>query len=276
MPELPEVEVVCQGLQPHIINRSIQDVWYSNKPLRFPFILQEAQELLLSATIISISRRAKYVLLQTNNDSFIVVHLGMTGRLGVFPAGTDKAKHDHVIFSLDNSMEFRFNDTRRFGSIRVLKCSSLPQLEDLLFKDIGVEPLEEHCTPIYLQEKAKRKTQAIKNFIMDNRIIVGVGNIYANESLFTAKIDPNRAANSLTKAEWKRLHTTIISTLRWAIECGGSTISDFINASGESGYFQANFKVYGKDGTECSICEERIQKTKIGGRATFFCGKCQK
>lgn len=276
MPELPEVEVVCLGLRPHIINKSIQEIWYSNKSLRFPFILQEAQDLLLSANIINVSRRAKYVLLQTNNNNFIIVHLGMTGRLGVFPAGTEKVKHDHIIFSLDNSMELRFNDTRRFGSIRIAKCTNLNELEELLFEGIGVEPLEEKCTPIYLQEKAKRKTQAIKNFIMDNRIIVGVGNIYANESLFVAKIDPNRSANSLTKAEWKRLHTTIIHTLRWAIECGGSTISDFINASGESGYFQANFKVYGKNGTKCSICETPIQKTKIGGRATFFCSKCQK
>lgn len=276
MPELPEVEVVCQGLQPHIINRTVQNVWYSNKSLRFPFALQEAQQLLLSSTIINVSRRAKYVLLQTNNDCFIIVHLGMTGRLGIFPVGTDRAKHDHIIFVLDNSTELRFNDTRRFGSVRVLNCSNLGELEELLFKDIGVEPLEKKFTPIYLQEKSKRKTQAVKNFIMDNRVIVGVGNIYANESLFTAKIDPNRAAKSLTKAEWKRLNTTIISTLKWAIECGGSTISDFINASGESGYFQANFKVYGKDGTECSICETPIQKTKIGGRATFYCNKCQK
>lgn len=275
MPELPEVEVVCQGLKPHVTNRTIHKVWYSGKPLRHPFHVKEVKDALLHQAITNVSRRARYALIHVSSH-ILVVHLGMTGNLGVFRHDTPKAKHDHITFLLDNEMELRFNDTRRFGSIQLLSNTSIEELETDFFKTLGPEPFSPECSPEQLQAKAVNKTLSIKNFIMDNANVVGIGNIYANESLFLSGIHPKRQAKSLTHTEWKKLHQTIIDTLTWAINCGGSTISDFINASGEGGYFQANFKVYGKAGAPCPKCDKALEKEKVGGRASFFCTMCQK
>jgi len=265
MPELPEVEVVCQGLTPHLAGRTIKTVQYSGLPLRHTFPLETAKAELIGKTITTISRRARYVLIQVENH-ILVCHLGMTGNLGIFAKDAIRRKHDHILFELDNDRELRFHDPRRFGSIQLFCQTTVDLLEESIFSTLGPEPFDPNFSVEYLQKLAKGKKGAIKNFIMDNRVVTGIGNIYANESLFQAGIHPKRQAGTLTRAQWKRLHQSIIETLHWAISCGGSTISDFLNASGESGYFQANFKIYGKEGNSCPQCGKTIEKMVIGGR----------
>lgn len=275
MPELPEVEVVCRGLIPHLINRTIQAIRYSGLPLRHPFPLETAEQQLTGKVVTAIGRRARYVLIQAENH-VLVCHLGMTGNLGIFKQDAAKRKHDHIVFELDDGNELRFHDPRRFGSIQLFSDTLAAQLEQSIFSSLGPEPFDPAFTADYLQQKANRKKCAIKNFIMDNRVVTGIGNIYANESLYQAGINPAKKAGALTKPQFKRLHQAIIATLSWAIECGGSTISDFLNASGEGGYFQANFQIYGKADTPCRRCGRTIEKTVIGGRSSFFCRQCQK
>lgn len=275
MPELPEVEVVCRGLIPHLVDKAITSVQYSGLPLRHPFELETARNALIGEVVRSITRRARYGLIQTQSH-ILVCHLGMTGNLGIFSQNADKRKHDHICFALDNGNELRFHDPRRFGSIQLFTNTTAEELEQTIFSSLGPEPFAPEFTVKYLQAFAKGRKSAVKNFIMDNRVVTGVGNIYANESLFKAGIHPKRQAGALTKGQWKRLHQAIIETLQWAIRCGGSTISDFLNASGEGGYFQANFKIYGKEGKNCPQCGKTVEKMVIGGRSSFYCKRCQK
>ncbi len=275
MPELPEIEVVRRGLTPHLENRSIENIWYSGKKLRHPFDINLSKKQLVGQKITKITRRGRYLIVHLTSH-FLVVHLGMSGTLGIFDKNSPKARHTHIIFLLDNQMEMRFIDPRRFGSVQVFSAPSSAALEQTVFCRLGPEPFSRACSPEYLHRMAVNKSGAIKNFIMDNHILVGVGNIYANESLFRAQINPQRSAKSLTLKEWQTLHKTIVETLNWAIKCGGSTISDFINASGEGGYFQANFRVYGRADSPCLECGQPIKKVKIGGRSSFYCSSCQK
>jgi len=276
MPELPEVEVICRGLRPHLLHRTITRLSYNKKPLRHPVHLKMMRTQLVGNTIKWIDRRAKYLLLRFSNNSTLIIHLGMTGNLGLFPMDVEKAIHDHLCWQLDNDMELRFNDTRRFGSVRIIHPQDAELIEEKYFKQTGIEPLEEHCNANYLLDKAKGKKRPIKTFLMDSQIIAGIGNIYANETLFTAAINPTTPAGSLTKNEWQLLIKQLQATLLHAISCGGSTISDFADANGAPGYFQINFKVYGKAGTPCPACGTLIEKIKLSGRATFFCPACQK
>lgn len=275
MPELPEVEVICQGLLPHLINRTITHVRCSGKQLRYPLLCDEIRSELCGQTITGISRRAKYLILKTSNEATLIIHLGMTGNMGIFATESTLKKHDHICWRLDNNQELRFNDTRRFGAIHLLPAQSARKLEKQFFASIGPEPFSRSCSVSYLSGKAAKRKLAIKKFIMDSHILVGIGNIYANESLFRAGIHPERPASTLSPKEWKSLLRIIRKTLKHAIECGGSTISDFVDASGKGGYFQMNFLIYGKSGEACSQCGKTILKESIGGRASFFCPICQ-
>ena len=276
MPELPEVKVICQGLQPHIIGKGIQDIQCSGKRLRTAVDCEGMQSELCNQHIHSLTRRAKYLILKMKNGAGLILHLGMTGNIGIFEQGTARKKHDHICWLLDNDQEMRFNDTRRFGAVHLLPAKEAKILENDFFAATGPEPFARNCSASYLQNRATKRNQAVKNFIMDSHVIAGIGNIYANESLFRAAIHPARPASSLSEKEWRQLLTIIRKTLKHAIQCGGSTISDFVNASGDGGYFQMNFQIYGKNGEACVVCEETIQKTVLGGRASFFCPVCQK
>ena len=275
MPELPEVEVIVQGLRPLLIGCQITSTGSSGKRLRqdLPTATQEAP--LQGSRITCVHRRAKYVCISLDSGNSIIIHLGMTGNLGVFPQKSPKAKHDHFWCHLSNGQQLRYNDTRRFGSIQIVATTRADELNQLVFSKLGPEPLTDAFTGIYLHEKAKGKTIAVKSFIMTNAIVVGIGNIYANESLFLAGIDPRRQTKSVKVDEWQRLAKCIKNVLTHAISCGGSTINDFVNASQQGGYFQINFKVYGKNGQPCLNCKGVICHTKISGRATFFCPHCQ-
>jgi len=276
MPELPEVEVVKRGLAPHLPGRVITHVRTDGKALRFPVPLIEMMHHLPGEKISAVHRRAKYLIIETETGTLLIIHLGMTGKLGLFPAETPETLHDHAAWLLDNGMELRFNDVRRFGSISLLQPAAGESLEDTFFKSTGPEPFDPGFTPDYLLETARNKSKPVKNFIMDNHVVAGVGNIYANESLHAAGIRPTRPAGSLNRKKWAHLIASIRKILEEAISCGGSTISDFIGASGQRGYFQINFSVYGRSGELCNTCRNTIVSQKIGGRASFYCPSCQR
>lgn len=275
MPELPEVEVICQGLLPHLINRKIISVRCSGKQLRTPVHCENLQLALKNRQIVNLTRRAKYLVLKTDSGATLIIHLGMTGNMGIFDADSITKKHDHVCWLLDNKTELRLNDTRRFGAVHLLAAKNAKEEEKQFFSATGPEPFTRSCSVAYLMKRAAPRKQAVKAFLMDSHVVAGIGNIYANETLFRSRIHPQRPASSLSAKEWKRLLTTMRKTLKHAIACGGSTISDFVGASGEAGYFQMNFLIYGKAGEACSDCGKIISKETIGGRASFFCMNCQ-
>ena len=275
MPELPEVEVIRRGLQVHLPGRRIEAVFHSGKKLRHPVPIEAMQRLLVGKRIDRVARRAKFLLLSMDDGAVLVLHLGMTGRLGLFPVGSATAAHDHLRWRLDNGLELRLHDTRRFGSVRFVTAEDAPGIEETLFKATGPEPFGEFCTPEYLFGQAQRKQQPVKSFLMDMKIIAGVGNIYANECLYTTGINPSRPAIDLSLHDWQRLLSNLLAILQHAIDCGGSTISDYVNASGKPGYFQVHFKVYGKKSKPCPECGTPIEKIRLGGRASYFCPKCQ-
>ena len=276
MPELPEVEVICRGIRPFLVGRTITAIESSGKKLRHPVPLESMQRQIINKMITTVDRRAKFLQIGFQTGDMLVIHLGMTGNLGIFPPSSPCAKHDHVLWSLDNATELRYNDIRRFGSIRFLSHNEVADREETIFKTTGPEPFSDEFSPEYLHRLAKGKSLAIKLFIMTNQVVAGIGNIYANESLFAAGIRPTRKAQTLTKKEWDRLVTEIRRILHQAIECGGSTISDFLNAGQEKGYFQINFRVYGREGETCIHCSAKVEKQKLGGRASYYCPNCQK
>jgi formamidopyrimidine-DNA glycosylase len=276
MPELPEVEVICRGIRSFLIGRTVTAIQCSGKKLRYPVPMETMQQVMVNQKITSVERRAKFLQLGLENGEMLIIHLGMTGNLGIFPPTSPRAKHDHVLWLLDNGTELRYNDIRRFGSIQLLAAHEVADREETIFKTTGPEPFSDDFTAEYLQNLAKGKSLAVKLFIMTNQTVVGIGNIYANESLFSAGIRPARKAQEITRKEWERLVVEIQKVLTHAIECGGSSISDFLNASQEKGYFQINFKVYGRAGMPCTRCSTQIEKQKLGGRASYSCPKCQK
>lgn len=276
MPELPEVEVILKGISPHFVNHTLTDFGWSGKKLRLPLPTKKLQDTLLGAQVVRAYRRAKYMVFVLNNGHSLVIHLGMTGNLGIFSPTIPRAKHDHFWCTLDNNTQLRYNDTRRFGSIQIVETDDENVLERTLFAKLGPEPFWNTFSAAYLFKKAKNKSISVKTFIMTGEVVVGIGNIYANESLFRANISPKRSAKSLRRKDWQVLADTTREVLLHAIDCGGSTISDFVDASGQSGYFQMNFKVYGKKGEPCPKCQTPLIAEKINGRASFFCSFCQK
>ena len=273
MPELPEVEVVCQGLVPHLKGRVFKKVTVSRFSLRRPVPRKMLQKWAVDTTVVAVRRRAKYCIIELSNGARLIFHLGMTGRLGIFPETITPIKHDHCRFVMDNDMEFRFNDARRFGSLQVVAPH---EDEEDLFVGLGPEPFAKEFCSEYLRARSAGRQQPVKNFLMDNRVVVGIGNIYASETLFEAGLSPLRPAKEVNSKEWQKVVSHARIVLKRAIKAGGSTISDFVSSSGEPGYFQLKLKVYGRSGQECKACGGIIQKKVLAGRATFFCEKCQK
>jgi formamidopyrimidine-DNA glycosylase len=263
-------------LRPHLPGRIITTIHCSGKPLRHLAPHGTMNELLCGQTIRAVARRAKYLLIDTEDDTLIIIHLGLTGNLGIFPCATPVKVHDHVRWQLDNGLELRLNDTRRFGAVWLLTPEQARNRETGFFAKTGPEPFSSLCTPAHFMTLARARKQPIKTFLMDSKMVAGIGNIYANEALFAAGIHPSREVCALQEGDWQLLISLICQILTQAIACGGSTISDFINASGESGYFQMNFKVYGRKGQPCHHCSSPIEKIQISGRASYFCPSCQK
>jgi formamidopyrimidine-DNA glycosylase len=274
MPELPEVEVIKRGLLKHLPGRKVLEIAASNKKLRLPMPRKNLKKYVLGVRFKSVDRRAKFLLLTMDNGATMIVHLGMTGKLGIFPLDAPRTKHDHLRLQLDNSMQLRFNDIRRFGFIQVLEPGC--DINKTVLANLGPEPLGQNFTPKHLHKNAATKSRPLKNFLMDNHIVVGIGNIYACEILFHACLKPTKKVSSLTIREWGRVVESSRYVLQKAIESGGTTISDFVNESGKSGYFQLKLQVYGRQGKPCNICSTPITKKTMAGRSTFFCAQCQK
>jgi formamidopyrimidine-DNA glycosylase len=271
MPELPEVETICRGIAPYIIGQTIKQVVVRQPSLRWRVSDSLADDL-MGLTIVSVTRRAKYLLLATANGT-LLIHLGMSGRLQVLLTQQEIGKHDHVDIMFSNGAVLRYNDTRRFGAVL---WTSEPVNEHKLLKELGVEPLSEACSGELLFELSRQRKVSIKSFIMDSHIVVGVGNIYANEALFMAGLLPTRHAGTLTLDDCQRLVACIRVVLQHAIEQGGTTLRDFVNESGKAGYFQQQLRVYGRAGLPCVTCQQPLQETRLANRTTVFCCVCQK
>jgi formamidopyrimidine-DNA glycosylase len=275
MPELPEVETTRRGIAPHLIGRRITGVTLRRADLRWP-IPREVSELLPGQRIDEVERRAKYLLLHTAAGSALL-HLGMTGVLRVLPPDIAPGTHDHVDLLLEPNKQtgariLRFTDPRRFGCL----LWQAPGTTHELLADLGPEPLTDVFDGALLWRRSRGRKAAVKLFLMDNAIVVGVGNIYASEALFAAGIDPRRAAGSLSRARYDRLAGEVKRILAWAIERGGTTLRDFINPDGAPGYFFRELFVYGREGEPCKVCGTPIKQAVIGQRSTFWCPRCQK
>ena len=274
MPELPEVETVKEGLKQNIINKTISNVNISDKNLRFPYPDNFTQNL-ISATVKDIRRRARYLFIELSNKKILIIHLGMSGKLNYFNhEHQKKAKHDHILINFSDNTSLIYNDTRRFGFADISELGEINNHK--MIKNLGPEPLSDDFNKKYLKNILKNKNMNIKTAMMDNKIVVGVGNIYINESLFLSTICPKRNANSLTNIEIEKLIQNIKSILTRAIKSGGSTLRDYVNLTGDIGNFQFDFKVYGRYNEECTNCKNSISRIKQNGRSTFYCNKCQK
>jgi formamidopyrimidine-DNA glycosylase len=269
MPELPEVEVTRRGLAPQLVGRVISGVAVREPRLRWP--VPRDVLALAGRTVRTIQRRGKYLLVDCG-DGHLILHLGMSGSLRVLPAGTPPQKHDHFDLLLGDRM-LRLRDPRRFGA--VLWTAGDAAAHPLL-AHLGVEPLSSAFNSARLYSLTRAHRTAIKQFLMDGRRVVGVGNIYASESLFRARIKPNRAARRLSTLDCERLARSIKQTLRAAIKAGGSTLRDFVGADGAAGYFQQRYWVYDRAGQKCRRCRSVVRKLQQGQRSTYYCATCQK
>lgn len=275
MPELPEVETTRRGIAPYLIGRRVRAVTLRRPDLRWP-IPREISELLPGQRIEAVERRAKYLLLHTAAGSALL-HLGMSGVLRVLPPDTAVGKHDHVDIVLTHSSGqadriLRFTDPRRFGC---LLWQASGQVHPLLAR-LGPEPLDGGFDGDTLWRASRGRVAAVKTFLMDNCVVVGVGNIYASEALFAARIDPRRAAGGIARVRYARLALAVQAILTRAIERGGTTLRDFVSPDGAPGYFFRELDVYGRGGEPCHVCGTAIRQTTLGQRSTFWCAHCQR
>ncbi|TCI04152.1 bifunctional DNA-formamidopyrimidine glycosylase/DNA-(apurinic or apyrimidinic site) lyase [Corallincola luteus] len=270
MPELPEVEVSRQGITPFLTGKQITRVEVRDKRLRWP-VPDEVNQL-EGQTIIAVRRRAKYLLIDTAIGSAIL-HLGMSGRLRVIDSTTVADKHDHIQIHLCSGKMLRLTDPRRFGAF--LWGGATPLAHPLLSK-LGPEPLTKQFDANVLYGRSRGRKSAVKTFIMDNHNVVGVGNIYANEALFAARINPKTAAGKISLARYQLLTEEIKSVLARAIQQGGTTLKDFAQSDGKPGYFVQELKVYGKGGQPCPNCGAELKEIKLGQRSTVYCAICQR
>lgn len=275
MPELPEVEVTRRGLLAQVAGRTVVHVVAGKQRLRGEIPRRLLREHVAGQEIQTIDRRAKYLLLRLTSGTILVMHLGMTGKLGLMQRSIPPHKHDHLVLQLDNGMDIRFNDSRRFGSIVVWPAEHAALQETAFSSREGIEPLGDAFTADHLLNLARNRRIPIKSFLMNSRLVAGIGNIYANEILFAARIHPLRPVHRLTQKEWRRIIRESRRILLLAIEAGGSTISDFLGASGHPGYFQLQLQAYGRKTLPCLRCGQEIVRSTLAGRATYHCPACQ-
>lgn len=274
MPELPEVETSCRGIRPHILHKAVHSVVVRESKLRWA-VPDALEFLLVGRELLAVNRRAKYLLLEFEHGT-LLIHLGMSGSLRILNADVPAVKHDHVdILFEDKAGEqvlLRYNDPRKFGAI--LWVDNVEESDQI--KHLGPEPLSDQFTGYYLHKQAKKRSVPVKQLIMDNKVVVGVGNIYANEALFMAGIRPTIAANKIGYARYKRLVDCIKQVLNKAILEGGTTLKDFVGGDGKPGYFQQELQVYGRVGEGCYTCGAMLEEVRMQGRSSVYCPKCQK
>jgi formamidopyrimidine-DNA glycosylase len=268
MPELPEVETTCRGIAPHLVGQRIDRLVVNNASLRWP-VPKTLKKILPDQTIRSVTRRAKYLLIAIDSGT-LIVHLGMSGSLRLAPPDEARLKHDHV--ELYNGLCLRYCDPRRFGSW--LWTPDDPDQHSLLI-NLGPEPLSKQFSAKYLFTHLQKRKQPIKTLIMDSHLVVGVGNIYANEALFMADIHPQRGGSSITLEECTLLVSQIKKILTHAIRRGGTTLRNFVGGDGKPGYFAQELMVYGHGGEACKRCQTTLQEIRLGQRTTVFCSTCQ-
>jgi formamidopyrimidine-DNA glycosylase len=270
MPELPEVETTRRGIAPFLIGRRITTLAIRQRRLRWP-IPAALPRILAGQRIEAVTRRAKYLLVHTAVGD-AVLHLGMSGSLRILPRRRLAGPHDHWDWHLDSGAVLRYNDPRRFGCL----LWQPPGTGHPLLARLGPEPLDAEFDGSYLWQKSRGRTAPVKTLLMDQRIVVGLGNIYAAEALFAAGIHPGRAAASIARRRYVRLAEAIQRILRYAIERGGTTLRDFLAPDGSPGYFEQELFVYGRDGQPCRACGSRIRSVTLAQRATFYCPRCQR
>jgi formamidopyrimidine-DNA glycosylase len=271
MPELPEVETILQGLIPHIVGLTIQQVIIRQPQLRWPVPL-DLNENLKQQKIIHLSRRGKYLLIQVTTGT-LIIHLGMSGSLRVLHQDTPLTRHDHLDIILSDNKLLRYNDPRRFGAILMTEDNPA---EHSLLNSLGPEPLAHLFDGAYLKKAALKRQVAIKPFIMNSKIVTGIGNIYAAEALFLAKIHPLTEARHLSQQQCDQLVKSIKEVLQSAISQGGTTLKDFVNSDGKPGYFSQKLHVYGRANLPCTACGSPLQSSQLGQRSTVFCECCQR
>ncbi len=270
MPELPEVETTRRGIEPHAQSLVVESVDVRERRLRWP-VSKEVETLLPGSTVERIDRRGKYLLFRTEAGT-LIVHLGMSGSLRVVTADEEVQKHDHVDITMASGKILRYNDPRRFGCM--LFTLADPLQHELLAK-LGPEPFEEEFTAAYLHKLSRKRKAAVKTFIMDSHVVVGVGNIYANEALYLAGIRPGRAAGRVSLASYEKLVAAIKQVLAAAVKQGGTTLRDFVGGDGKPGYFRQQLNVYDHGGEPCPGCGELLRETRLGQRSTVYCRNCQ-
>ncbi|MGA7461294.1 MAG: bifunctional DNA-formamidopyrimidine glycosylase/DNA-(apurinic or apyrimidinic site) lyase [Candidatus Korobacteraceae bacterium] len=282
MPELPEVETVARGLDKHIAGDTIESVWLGSKPEPLKSPAAEIASVLEHSRIARVRRVGKHVVFDLEADkrggkngsparAQWIVHLGMTGQLLIASPAIETAKHTHAVLKLASGRELRFVDPRRFGRLAVVRIESG---DGPGFAAPGDEPLEAKIDD-FISLFRHRKTP-IKSALLNQKLLSGVGNIYADEALFRAKVRPRRRASSLTHAELQKLHTGLLAVLRQAIKLGGSSINDYVDAEGRAGFFQLKHRVYGREGKPCFVCKTPIKRVIIAGRSSHYCPQCQK
>lgn len=271
MPELPEVETTRRGIEPHVLGMRVTEVIVRRSDLRQPVSSDIARA--EGRMILGVRRRSKYLLLEADDDSALLIHLGMSGSLRVLSPKDGWKTHDHIGITLENGRQLRFHDPRRFGL--VLRIQGNPDGHYLLEK-LGPEPLEGEFTTAYLKTACAKRSVAIKTVIMDAKVVVGVGNIYASEALFRAGILPRSAAYRLSSARLQKLVVAIRNVLSDAIAEGGTTLRDFLNSDGKPGYFQQKLFVYGRRDEPCRVCKNAIRHAVMAQRSTYWCPFCQK
>jgi formamidopyrimidine-DNA glycosylase len=269
MPELPEVETTLRGIKPHLLNQRVAKVVVRDRRLRWPVPASvskaEGQQLL------SLARRGKYLLFNLQQGG-LLLHLGMSGALRILESAKEPEKHDHIDVVFDNGVCLRFNDPRRFGAFLWVEGQ---MLSHELLRNLGPEPLSDQFTTDYLYQRSRGRKVAIKNFIMNGHVVVGVGNIYASEALFMAGIHPQRAAGRISRRRYDSLVVSIQDVLRRAIKQGGTTLRDFSGSDGKPGYFAQELLVYDRANYECFQCSATIRQKVIGQRSSYYCCVCQ-
>lgn len=270
MPELPEVETTRRGVAPHVEGHKVTALRIYDHRLRWP-VPPDLAARLIGQRVDRVERRSKYLLFRLGSTT-LIVHLGMTGSLRVYEHAPAKRPHDHVDIEFDNGIVLRYHDPRRFGAILWSHGSAD---DHPLLMSLGPEPLTGAFDTAYLYRATRSRTTGIKQVLMDSQVVVGVGNIYANESLFKAGIRPTRGARRVSRVRLDRLVNAVRETLTEAIAKGGSTLRDYVDSNGQPGNFQLNYYVYGREGEPCRVCGTPIRSVRVGGRGTFYCPKCQ-
>ena len=271
MPELPEVETTRRGIEPHVVGVRVAEVIVRRRDLRQP--VSKSISSIAGRRVLRVWRRAKYLLVDVDDGSTVLIHLGMSGSLRVVLPGAAWKTHDHLAITMKNGKQLRFHDPRRFGLVLLLRGNPL---DHPLLANLGPEPLEGDFTVTHLATACAKRSAAIKLVIMDAKVVVGVGNIYASEALFRAGIRPQTPATRVSKTRLEQLTAAIREVLTESINVGGTTLRDFLHSDSEPGYFKQHLFVYDRQGKPCRICGTAIRHTVLGQRATYQCPHCQR